>query len=201
MPAADGATPPAFSRALGPAWLLVVVLVACTPTSLRQDAGAVKMPTPESTFDVAGRLSARHGADAFSANFRWRHSNERDELEFASPLGQTVAILSGDAQGVQLRGADGRVVTAGDWVALTERGLGWRLPVDGLASWIQGAPRSGTAFTVESGEDGRAAVLRQDGWTIVYLDYASGENALSRPSRMTLSYPDVELRLAVDSWQ
>ena len=44
-------------------------------------------------------------------------------------------------------------------------------------------------------------MLRQDGWTIVYLAYEPDQNAVLRPSRMTLSYPDVELRLVVDAWR
>jgi hypothetical protein len=65
----------------------------------------------------------------------------------------------------------------------------------------QGAPRSGAPFAVEAGEGGRAAVLRQDGWTIVYQAYAPDAGAILRPARLTLSYPEVELRLAVDSWR
>jgi outer membrane lipoprotein LolB len=200
MPAADGGMHLRFFT-LAPAWF-ALALCACIPAGIRSDTTAsIKLPVLATSFDVAGRLSARHAADAFSASFRWHHAGERDELEFASPLGQTVAMLSGDAQGVRLQASDGRVVTASDWVALTEKGLGWRLPVDGLAAWIQGAPRAGAPFSGEAGEDGRAALLRQDGWTIVYLAYAPDENAVQRPTRMTLSYPDVELRLAVDSWQ
>jgi outer membrane lipoprotein LolB len=201
MPAADGGAPVRLPRALFQMWALTFAMAACTPGALRQDAVEAKFVTPATSFEATGRLSARHGTEAFSASFRWHHDGEHDELEFASPLGQTVAILSGDAQGVRLQSADRRTLTAADWGALTEQGLGWRLPVDGLAFWIQGAPRSGAPFSAEAGEDGRAAVLRQDGWTIVYLAYAADENAVSRPSRMTLSYPDVELRLAVDSWQ
>lgn len=201
MPAADGGVHLPRLLTLVPA-SFALALAACAPAGIRGDATAsIKLPTLATSFEVAGRLSARHGADAFSANFRWHHAGERDEIEFASPLGQTVALLSGDAQGVLLQAADGRILTAGDWVALTEKGLGWRLPVDGLVSWIQGAPRAGTPFSGEAGEDGRATLLRQDGWTIVYLAYASDENAVQRPSRMMLSYPDVELRLAVDSWR
>lgn len=201
MPAADGAASVWFLRALCPVWALAFAVGACTPGALRHDSIEAKLATPATDFDAAGRLSARHGSEAFSASFRWHHAGEHDELEFAAPLGQTVAMLSGDAKSVRLQRADGGVLTADDWGALTELGLGWRLPVDGLAFWIQGAPRSGGAFSAEAGEDGRAAVLRQDGWTIVYLAYAPDQNAVPRPSRMTLSYPDVELRLIVDSWR
>ena len=102
---------------------------------------------------------------------------------------------------MRLRAADGRVSTAEDWGALTEQGLGWPLPVQGLSFWIQGSSRPGTAFTVEAGDDGRVAVLRQDGWTIVYQSYAPTAAGRWRPSRLTLTYPDVELRIAIDRWQ
>ena len=48
------------------------------------------------SFEAAGRLSVRHGSDALTANFRWQHDGERDEIDLASPLGQTIARLSGD---------------------------------------------------------------------------------------------------------
>ena len=62
-------------------------------------------------------------------------------------------------------------------------------------------PRSGAPFAVEPAAGGGPSVLRQDGWTIVYQAFAPDSGGVSRPARMTLSYPDVELRLAVDTWQ
>jgi len=171
----------------------------CVPATLERAGDVVAPPAPQASFEAAGRLSARHGDDALTANFRWRHASGRDELELASPLGQMVALLSGDASSVRLQTADGRVSTASAWSALTTQGLGWPLPVDGLAFWIQGAPRPGSAFSTEAGDDGRVALLRQDGWTIVYHAYTQAADG--RPARMTLSYPDVELRIAVDRWQ
>ena len=186
-------------RALGLACALLV-LSACTTPGVKQGVDGINLPAPRATFEAEGRLSARHGAQAFAANFRWQHVGERDSLEFSSPLGQTIAVLSGDASGVRFESADGRRAAADDWIALTEAGLGWRLPVGGLSSWIQGVPRTGAPYSVEPGDDGRPAVLRQDGWTIVYLAYAPGEDSTLRPSRMTLEYPEIELRLAVDAW-
>jgi outer membrane lipoprotein LolB len=200
MPAPRGEGRSRLIRTLASACALLA-LCACAPSAVRPGAEGIRFPIPRSTFEAEGRLSARHGAQAFSANFRWQHADDRDALEFSSPLGQTVAVLSGDAAGVQFVAADGRRATAGDWVTLTEAGLGWRLPVGGLAFWIQGAPRAGAPYSAEPGNDGRAAVLRQDGWTIVYLAYAPGEDAAPRPARMTLEYPEIELRLVVDAWR
>jgi outer membrane lipoprotein LolB len=189
------------AAAAGQAIALAALFGGCAPVALERTSGLGAPPAPLASFDIAGRLSARHGDDALTANFRWRHASGRDELELASPLGQMVASLSGEASDVRLQTADGRVSTASDWSALTAQGLGWPLPVDGLAFWIQGTPRPGSAFGTETGEDGRVALLRQDGWTILYHAYTQVTAADWRPTRMTLSYPDVELRIAVDHWR
>ncbi len=153
------------------------------------------------SFEAAGRLSLRQGSEALTANFHWRHDGNDDELDLATPLGQTIARLAGGRDGVSLRTADGRVATAADWAGLSARTLEWSLPVDGLAFWIQAVPRPQVAFDMETAADGTPRVLRQDGWTIVYQAFASDPSGRLRPARMTLSYPDLELRLVVDRWQ
>ncbi len=176
----------------------LLMLAACASTP--RDALPFKFADTRTVYEIAGRLSARHDADAFAANFHWSHAADRDELDLASPLGQTVARLMGDARGVLLQTPDGKVETASDWTTLTSRGLGWALPVEGLAFWVQGAPRKGAPFTAEAGADGAPKVLRQDGWTIVYQAFVKDATGVSRPARMTLDYPGVELRLVIDTW-
>jgi outer membrane lipoprotein LolB len=177
----------------------LLMLAACASTP--RDALPFKFADTRTVYEIAGRLSAKHDADAFAANFHWSHAGDRDELDLASPLGQTVARLMGDARGVLLQTPDGKVETASDWTTLTSRGLGWALPVEGLAFWVQGAPRKGAPFTAEAGADGTPEVLRQDGWTIVYQAFVKDATGVSRPARMTLDYPGVELRLVIDAWQ
>ena len=62
-------------------------------------------------------------------------------------------------------------------------------------------PRPGAAFTAERDASGRINALRQDGWTIAYQAFAPDANNIARPARMTLSYPEVELRVVIDQWQ
>jgi outer membrane lipoprotein LolB len=178
-----------------------LALAGCVGVALERAEAPPAFAPARTVFEAAGRLSVRHGNDALTANFRWYHDGDRDELDLASPLGQTIARLSGGPGRVELRSADGRVTTAADWPELTARSLEWALPVGGLAFWIQGLPRMGAPFTVEPAAGGGPSVLRQDGWTIVYQAFASDPAGVSRPARMTLSYPDVELRLAVDTWR
>ena len=176
------------------------MLCACTPAMIGQPPPASAVAA-RASFELTGRLSARHGDHALAAGFHWTHERERDELDLSSPLGQTIARLSGDASGVRLQGSDGRIETASDWTSLTTRALGWPLPVEGLAFWIQGLPREGAPAAVERGSDGLPATLRQDGWNIVYQAFERGGDGVPRPQRLTLDYPDVELRIAVDSWR
>jgi outer membrane lipoprotein LolB len=177
------------------------MLAACAPAALERPTDFGSASVAQASFEISGRLSARHGDEALTANFHWRHASGRDELDLASPLGQALASLSGDAANVSLRTADGRVAGATDWSALTSQSLGWPLPVEGLAFWIQGVPRPGSRSDIETGADGGISVLRQDGWAIVYLAFAQTPTGERRPSRMTLSYPDVEVRIAIDAWQ
>jgi len=43
---------------------------------------------------------------------------------------------------------------------------------------------------------GRLDELEQSGWRIRYLEYAD-----ARPSRLTLTFPGLELRLAISEWK
>jgi outer membrane lipoprotein LolB len=181
--------------------LFALTLAACVPQALERLRETGSPSPPQASFDIAGRLSARHGGDGLAANFRWRRADGRDELELVSPLGQTIARLTGEASHVRLETSDGQTSTASDWSALTTRGLGWPLPVDGLAFWIQGAAREGSPATTELSDDGRVSVLRQDGWTVAYGAYTQNATGTWRPARIMLSYPDIELRIAVDTWQ
>ena len=179
----------------------LLMLTGCASTLTPRDASQIKFADTRTVYEIAGRLSARHEAEAFAASFHWSHAGDRDELDFASPLGQTVARLIGNPRGVELQTPDGKVETASDWTTLTSRGLGWALPVEGLVYWIQGTPRKDTPFTAEAGDDGAPGVLRQDGWTIVYQAFTKDASGVSRPARMTLDYPGIELRLVIDAWQ
>src|SRR5260370_31579188 len=108
----------------------LLMLAGCASTLTQHDASQFKFADTRTIYEIAGRLSARHDADAFAASFHWSHAGDRDELDLASPLGQTVARLIGDTRGVQLQTPDGKVETASDWTTLTSRGLGWALPVE-----------------------------------------------------------------------
>jgi len=186
-----------FRVALAAAALLIVG--ACASLSPITSTPPADVATDEA-FTIEGRLSARRGTDAVTANFTWRHNAPIDELIVTTPLGQQVADLHGDtrAKRVEVRTADGRTDEAPDWSTLTERALGFRLPIDGLAAWVRGTAPPGAPPTFEYDSAGRAVVVRQQGWEIVY---SYPDESTRRPSRLRLTYPELEVRLVIDRWQ
>ena len=146
-------------------------------------------------FELSGRLAVRYGSEAFSGNLAWRHAGGSDEILITSSLGAGVARLVRDGDGTVLTTAEPREYRGRDPEALTQEVLGFRLPVAGLADWVRGKASTGEA-KAQYGDDGRLRALEQSGWRIEYLEY---ENDL--PSRLRLTYPGIELRLAISQWR
>jgi outer membrane lipoprotein LolB len=153
-------------------------------------------PSADQVFELTGRLAARQGQEAFSGNVSWRHGGASDEVLVTSPLGQGVARIVRTGDSVVLTTAEPREYRAPDVEALTEQALGFRLPLRGLADWVRARAAPGAPAKVDKGPDGRVALIEQSGWRIEYQDYAG-----DRPSRMRLSYPGVDLRLAITDWK
>src|SRR5690349_9208843 len=112
------------------AWLLAALLVgACAQAPLQP-------PPPDTEFDLAGRLAARHGEESFSGSIAWRHARSSDEMLISTPLGQGVARIVREGDAVTLTTAEPREYRAADAESLTEQVLGFRLPLAGLANWV-----------------------------------------------------------------
>lgn len=172
--------------------LVIAALAGCATT-----APSLQPRAPidgASSFDLAGRFSARRGDEGVSGRFTWSHAGDMDTLTFSTPMGQALARLTGDASGVALELADGRNSRAADWEGLTTQAVGIPIPVRGLRYWVRGSPRPEATYSDERDPSGRVSLLRQDGWEIVYR--YSGEE--THPRTLRLVYPDVDLRLAID---
>jgi outer membrane lipoprotein LolB len=179
---------------------VTAVLAGCAPMVPREPVAAADATALAAPFDVDGRISARRGREGGAASFTWHHAGTADEIDLATPLGQTLARLRGDADGVRATWPDGRVVDAPDWDALTARILGVPIPVQGLGAWLRGFTHPGSPGAIERDARGRPALLRQDGWEIVY---GYPDDTATRASRLTLRYDGAdpaEVRLVIDRW-
>lgn len=166
----------------------LLVLAACAQVELKPPA------SPE--FELLARIAARYGEEAFSGNVHWRHASSGDEMLVSTPLGQGVARIVRQGDAVQLTTAEQKVYRATDTESLTERTLGFRLPLEGLADWVRGKPSPNAPAREERDPEGRLRLLEQRGWRVDYLAYEDG-----KPARLRLAYQGVELRLAISQWR
>lgn len=174
------------------------MLAAIAVAALIAGCAAVpREPPPAEGFEMTGRVAVRHGAESATARMAWRHAPAFDELMISSPLGQGIAELTRRDGVYSLQTSDGRRVSAPDPEALTEEALGWRLPLAGLPDWVRGRPQPGHAAETRYGDDRRATLVRQLGWTIEYLAW---DDATGLPSRLRLTREDLDIRLAIDRW-
>lgn len=153
--------------------------------------------TADAAFDASGRLSAKRGAEGVAAHFDWDHAPGRDAIALATPMGTTLARLERDGAGASVAFPDGRIERADDAASLAARAIGVPLPVESLAWWMRAAPHARTPYAIERDAEGRVAVLRQDGWTLVYA-YADGAR---KPSRVLATYPEIDVRVVIDAWR
>jgi outer membrane lipoprotein LolB len=148
-------------------------------------------------FELKGRVAVRYGQDAASGRVQWRHTEDRDELLITNPLGQGVARITRSDGLVLLETPEGQSYRAHDAESLTEQVLGWRLPLQGLQDWVRGRPGPSLPSShIQRDSSGQLALLRQDGWDVEYQEYAR-----SRPARMRLTHPGVDIRLVIETMQ
>lgn len=155
--------------------LLVLLLSACAQVEVKAPEGPLE-------FNLAGRIAARYRADAFSGIVTWRHAAGGDEMLISTPMGQGVARIVREGDAVVITTSEGRQYSDRDGEALTERVLGFRLPLAGLADWVRGLP---------------APALEARGWKVEYQE----RDAAGRPTRLRVMHPDVDLRLVISEWK
>ena len=140
-------------------------------------------------------MAVRYGSDGASGRIAWRHSSAADEVLITSALGQGLARITRRDGEVKLVTAEQNEYRAADAEALTERVLGWRVPLAGLPYWVQGHADSARPAQFTRDAQSRLSELRQDDWRIEYQEYEG-----ARPSKLRISRADLEIRLVVELW-
>ncbi|CAG0124554.1 Outer-membrane lipoprotein LolB [Rhodocyclaceae bacterium] len=179
--------------------LIVLVLAGCASAPLIPQTTARPEQAETKPFALTGRIAVKHNSERSSAGVRWAHQITEDEILLLAPLGQTVARIRRDAQGVSLDTSD-RHYTAQDTEELTHRVLGWQLPLAGLRNWVLALPAAQSEASIERDANGQVSVMRQDGWEIHYTRYAT-QASDSLPLRMILQREGMEIQLLIDEWE
>lgn len=176
---------------IGAALAALLLLVGCaTP----QPAPSAVRQLPDH-YLVSGRVAVNAKGKGYNARFAWRHDLNQDAIDVSNPLGQTMARLALSGANARFYDSKGELRAEDDVESLSERELGWRLPALGLRYWVLGlADPARPASWLDTPAERQ---LNQDGWVI---RYAAG-NPNDAPSQLTLSRPDLEVRIALYDWQ
>jgi len=154
-------------------------------------------------FALEAKLAVQYAGKGYTARLEWQHDVQEDTMRIFSPLGQQVALIHRTRQAVTLTDQSGKQHTAADVASLTERLLGWRLPLSGLSQWILGIPHGNSPFQAAYLENSAPASLTQDQWQINYDDYRQTalNGALEQlPYTTRLQQQDVRLKLVIQHW-
>lgn len=154
-------------------------------------------------FALEAKLAVQFNGKGYTARLQWQHQTTTDQLRLFSPLGQQIALIERSADSVTLTDQSGKQHHANDVASLTEKLLGWRLPLAGLSQWVLGMPHADTAYQATYLAAGEPHTLLQDGWQIDYDDYK--ETTLpalsaSLPGLMRLQQNDIRLKLVIQHW-
>ncbi len=188
---------------------LALVLSACAtaprqmppdvPTELLWQQRTAQLQALD-TWSFNGRAAVSgEGIDSRSVRAHWSMDGDRYELAFLSVLGQRLAELSGGDAGASLRlpGEEPRFAATPE--ALLAATLGWAAPVRSLRYWVLGLPMPDASAPVQLDPLGRLARLEQEGWQVVFDRYAA-VGGLDLPRRLTLTHPQLRIRLLIDEW-
>jgi outer membrane lipoprotein LolB len=176
-----------------PAFVLALLLAACAAVPL-----APRNPQP---FDLLGRVLVKYDAGALTANLRWEHAGDQDQIWIMTPTGQTLAYIVDSADGATLTRTDQKQYRAGSVEDLTRQALGWPLPLALIQYWVRGEAAPGSPPTgVEYGADRQLTKLTQRGWQVAFT-YDEDTEVRGRVRRLDLGDGANEIRLVIDTWR
>jgi outer membrane lipoprotein LolB len=176
---------------------LLLTGCAVTPTS---ETWQSPMATDIGSWQFAGRVSLTRAEQGWHAGLFWQQQADRFQLKISGPLGQEAFRLTGNAAGVLLEEADGKIIRADDAESLLLQTIGWQLPVTGLKYWVRGLPVPRVYASERRDLQGRLLALEQSGWAISYTRYHSIEG-VGWPAKLRLARGGVTVRLVIDEWR
>ena len=177
------------------------VSLALVAAFLAGCAAIAIQPRDPRPFDLLGRVSATHSGGVVTANVRWEHAVDRDEIWLMTPTGQTMAHIVDSAKGVVLTRADREQHRATNVETLTRQVLGWPLPLSHLQYWVRGLAVPGSApAEVERDNAKRLSAFTQNGWRVALTYHDEGDYA-GKVRRVDLIDGPNQIRFVVDTWR
>lgn len=187
--------------------LMAAALAGCATTPSAPRSSAAVAPYRDS-LELSGRIAINYSRDgkkeSLNGKFTWQQSKANTDVSLISPTGQTVAVIHVTPSSATLKESGKQALSAPDLDTLTQKTLGWTLPVSGLRDWLQGyaTDREGKRFVASPAND---SVITRDGWKLEYMSWQDENAAVPQPKRIDVTrialgqaVDDMALRIVID---
>lgn len=139
------------------------------------------------------------GGEGGSGRIEWSQDGSSYVVTVRTPVSNQTWRLSGDASQCVLEGLPQGPVRGLDPSELLEREVGWRLPVEAVATWVRALPQDPARARVRLDGAGLPQRLVERGWIVEYLGYVTAQPP-PLPRRLRARRGDDEVRLAIAQW-
>lgn len=180
-----------IKRAIKLAPLLLFLSACASLYDATPDKPAVAYSKPkviDPNFDISGRFIIKQPDKNNYGNFTWNRTGESEELDFNTPIGQTVAKIIIESGIATLTNKDNSY-TGQDLNDMMQKQLGFVLPMNYLHYWIQGVSLPDVPVTQQL-DDG----FVQLGWKVEYLQWQDANH----PQIIQCTKDDLIIKLLVE---
>ncbi|MCX8514657.1 MAG: lipoprotein insertase outer membrane protein LolB [Burkholderiales bacterium] len=149
----------------------------------------VKPLTIDQNFDISGRFIIKQESKNNYGNFTWVRNNDYEQLNFTTPIGQTVARITIESSLATLTTQDNKTFSGDDLDDLMDDKLGFVLPLNYLHYWIQGVnlPNEPVESKLDNG-------FMQLGWKVNYLEWTDPNH----PKIVECTKDDLTIKLLIN---
>lgn len=179
--------------------------IAAPATSVNAGNNAASNRQYQQQIQISGKilLQYQQGDKTRVENigFEWEQDAQGIRINLLSPLDQTIARITQNAQGATLELNGKAPRTASNLDQLLQDALGWPLPVAGLRDWLQGfVAIDGKPLTALKAEE---QTVKTQGWTLHYVTWHEQPAFPKRLDlqRYTEQAGDVSIRIVVNEWK
>ena len=154
---------------------------------------------------LRGRIALFVEDKVYNLGMSWQRQQQHSDITLEAALGQGVLQIQQSPDQVLLTTSEGKQYQGADAEQVLYETTGWSIPIQGLKHWILGIQHPGSSFAPDIDALGRVKSLKQDNWTINYLEYKANndvlEVAIDLPRRIYMKRYDIALKIVIDQWQ
>lgn len=149
-------------------------------------------------WEAEGKAAIRSEAHGGNIYFTWTQQGPDYRIIVRGPLGLGRAELNGTPGQVTLIADNIKEVSASSLEELLELITHRRAPVSHALHWLKAEPGS-TIAEITRGSDGKPTQIKEDGWTVNYLEWSTEAPML--PRKLTLAGPDGQATVVIGLWR